>query len=72
MRFKKNKVDRIWGNKYSFDPKGKIDNLDEIPVDIVNALKIVLSADEKKRISKRPTVSTAAFFNYLEGTSLSG
>jgi tetratricopeptide (TPR) repeat protein/TolB-like protein len=69
LRYKKNKVDRIWGNKYSFDPKGKIDDLDEIPVDIVNALKIVLSDDEKKRISKRPTVNTAAFFNYMEGTA---
>jgi tetratricopeptide (TPR) repeat protein len=69
LRYKKNKVARIWGNKYSFDPKGKIDDLDEIPVDIVNALKIVLSDDEKKRISRRPTVNTAAFFNYMEGTT---
>jgi tetratricopeptide (TPR) repeat protein len=69
LRYKKNKVERIWGNKYPFDPKGKIDDLDEIPVDIVNALKIVLSDDEKKRIRKRPTVNTAALFNYLEGTA---
>jgi tetratricopeptide (TPR) repeat protein/TolB-like protein len=69
LRYKKNKVERIWGNKYPFDPKGNIDGLDEIPVDIVNALKIVLSDDEKKRIKKRPTVNTAAFFNYLEGTA---
>lgn len=69
LRYKKNKIDRIWGNKYSFDPKGKIDDLDEIPVDIVNALKIVLSDAEKKRISKRPTVNTAAFFNFMEGTT---
>jgi tetratricopeptide (TPR) repeat protein len=69
LRYKKNKIARIWGNKYSFDPKGKIDDLDEIPVDIVNALKIVLSDEEKKRISKRPTMNTAAFFNYMEGTA---
>jgi tetratricopeptide (TPR) repeat protein/TolB-like protein len=69
LRYKKNKVERIWGNKYQFDPRGKIDDLDEIPVDIVNALKIVLSNDEKKRIKKRPTVNTAALFNYLEGTA---
>jgi len=69
LRYKKNKVERIWGNKYPFDPRGKIDDLDDIPVDIVNALKIVLSYDEKKKIKKRPTVNTAAFFNYLEGTA---
>ncbi len=29
----------------------------------------MLSAEEKSRIKKRPTVNTAAFFNYLEGTT---
>jgi serine/threonine-protein kinase len=69
MRYSKNKVAPIWARKYSFSPKGNIDELSEIPIDIGNALKIVLSDEEKKRIGKRPTVNTAAFFNYMEGTT---
>lgn len=69
MRYSKNKVAPIWARKYSFNPKGNIDELSEIPIDIGNALKIVLSEEDKKRIGKRPTVNTAAFFNYIEGTT---
>jgi serine/threonine-protein kinase len=69
MRYSKNKVAPIWARKYSFNPKGNIDELSEIPIDIGNALKIVLSEEDKRRIGKRPTVNTAAFFNYIEGTT---
>jgi serine/threonine-protein kinase len=69
MRYSKNKVTPIWARKYSFNPTGNIDELSEIPIDIGNALKIVLSEEDKRRIGKRPTVNTAAFFNYIEGTT---
>jgi len=59
----------IWTDKFSVDPKGNFSELLEIPIEIGNQLKIVLSAEEKNRIKKKPTVNTAAFFNYLEGTT---
>jgi tetratricopeptide (TPR) repeat protein len=69
MKASKNKVKTIWTNKYFFNPNGDITELSEIPIDIVKELKIVLSAAEKNRISKRPTLNTAAFLNYAEGTT---
>jgi len=69
MKANKNKFRTIWTRKYEFNPKGSIDELTEIPIDIGNQLKIELSEDEKNRIGKRPTMNTAAFFNYVEGTT---
>ena len=69
IKANKNKARTIWANKYSFDPNGNYSELNEIPIDIGNQLKIELSSEEKSRIKKRPTVNTAAFFNYMEGTT---
>ena len=69
MKANKNKFRTIWTRKYEFNPKGSIDELTEIPIDIGNQLKIVLSEEEKNRIGKRPTMNTAAFFNFVEGTT---
>ena len=66
----KNKITTIWAHKYPFDPNGNITELNEIPIDIGNKLKIALSAEEKSRISKRPTLNTAAFLSYTEATVL--
>ncbi len=66
----KNKITTIWAHKYPFNPHGNIDELYEIPIDIGNKLKIALSAEEKRRISKRPTLNTAAFLSYTEATVL--
>ncbi|MCX6260965.1 MAG: hypothetical protein NTY95_09010 [Bacteroidia bacterium] len=66
----KNKITTIWAHKYPFDPKGNITELNEIPIDIGNKLRIALSAEEKSRISKRPTLNTAAFLSYTEATVL--
>ncbi|MFZ0282749.1 MAG: hypothetical protein WAL29_13945 [Bacteroidales bacterium] len=69
VRARKGKVISIWGNKFYFDPDGNIDELSEIPIEIAEKLKMAVSTEEKSRISKRPTLNTAAFLNYLEGTS---
>ncbi len=59
----------IWTDKFSIDPNGNFSELFEIPIKLGNQLKIALSDEEKSRIKKKPTVNTAAFFNYLEGTT---
>jgi tetratricopeptide (TPR) repeat protein/TolB-like protein len=69
VRASKKNAATIWTHNYTFDPKGSIAELNKIPIHIGNELKIVLSAEEKNRISKKPTVNTAAFFNYFEGTA---
>ncbi len=66
----KNKITTIWAHKYPFNPNGNITELNEIPIDIGNKLKIALSAEEKSRINKRPTLNTAAFLSYTEATVL--
>jgi len=69
MKFSKNKVKTLWTNRYSFDPGGDIADLTDIPLDIIKELRIALSAEEKNRVGKRPTVNTAAFLNYSEGNT---
>jgi tetratricopeptide (TPR) repeat protein/TolB-like protein len=60
IRASKNNSATIWTHNYTFD---------KIPIHIGNELKIVLSAEEKNKISKKPTANTAAFFNYYEGAA---
>jgi tetratricopeptide (TPR) repeat protein len=69
IRVSGNKALTIWSDKYSFDPHGIFAELDKIPMDIGNKLKLVLSTEEKDKIKKKPTLNTAAFFNYLEGST---
>jgi len=69
MKFSKNKVKTLWTNRYSFDPGGDIAELTDIPLDIIKELKIALSAEEKNRVGKKPSVNTAAFLNYSEGNT---
>jgi len=59
----------IWTDEFSIDPNGNYSELLDIPIKIGNQLKILLSAEEKSRIKKKPTMNTAAFFNFLEGTT---
>lgn len=64
-----NKALTIWSDKYPFNPDGILTELDKIPMDIGNKLKVVLSAEEKDKIRRKPTLNRAAFFNYLEGST---
>lgn len=69
IKAKKGKPVTIWANKFYFDPEGSIAEINEIPIEIAKRLNLVLTVEEKDRIKKRPTLNTAAFLNYMEGTN---
>lgn len=57
----------LWSEKYDRERQHILDVQDEITANIVNALAVQLTADEKQRIAKRYTTSIDAYDDFLKG-----
>jgi TolB-like protein/tetratricopeptide (TPR) repeat protein len=70
IRVKKEKV--IWAKNFDLGQNDdiNIDKLIEIPIQIAKNLEMALTPEVKSRINKRPTKSTTAYLNYIEGTAV--
>jgi serine/threonine protein kinase/tetratricopeptide (TPR) repeat protein len=61
----------LWSERYDREMEDVFAIQDEIATNIVNALKVVLSAKEEAAIKKVPTQSVRAYEYYLRGRQLS-
>jgi TolB-like protein/tetratricopeptide (TPR) repeat protein len=59
--------DRVWGERYDRKPTEIVSLQSEIARDVSEKLKITLSGDEEKRISKSDTTNPEAYRLYLQG-----
>ena len=69
IRAKKDKI--IWADHFIIDQEGGIDveKLTEIPVQIAYNLLVSLTAETKREIRNKPTLSAAAYLNYVKGNN---
>jgi eukaryotic-like serine/threonine-protein kinase len=58
---------QLWGEQYSREMRDIFEVQEEIASEISSKLQLKLSADEKKRIRKRPTDDASAYKLYLKG-----
>ncbi|MEO8193449.1 MAG: protein kinase [Gemmatimonadales bacterium] len=58
---------QLWSQRYDRDMEDVFAIQDEIAQNIVKALRVILSDDEKKAIEKSPTVKVEAYECYLRG-----
>jgi len=58
---------RLWGKQYSRKLADLLAVQEEIANEISNTLRLSLTGDEKKRLSKRPTHDALAYQDYLRG-----
>jgi serine/threonine protein kinase/Flp pilus assembly protein TadD len=59
--------DQLWAQRYDRDMEDVFAIQDEIAQNIVKALRVILSEDEKRAIEKVPTVNVEAYECYLRG-----
>lgn len=60
----------LWSEKYDREIRNVFDVQDDITNNIVNALSIKLTEEEKRRVSKKYTVSLEAYDDFLRGQAL--
>lgn len=58
---------QLWGAQYHRKPGDILSIQDEISTEISEKLRLKLTRDEKKRLSKRPTADAEAYRLYLKG-----
>jgi serine/threonine protein kinase/Tfp pilus assembly protein PilF len=58
---------QLWGEQYGREMRDIFEVQEEIASEISSKLQLKLSADEKKRIRKRPTEDASAYKLYLKG-----
>jgi len=58
---------QLWSQRYDRDMEDVFAIQDEIAQNIVKALRVILSEDEKRAIEKAPTVNVEAYECYLRG-----
>ncbi len=57
----------LWSQKYNREEEDVFPLIEEISLEVVNALKVTLNADEKTAIEKRYTENTEAYSLYMQG-----
>jgi tetratricopeptide (TPR) repeat protein len=65
---KKNKL--IWAHDYILHQNDDIEELYEIPLEIMRKLKIALAPEVKRKLNLRPTKSSAAYLSYVKGETV--
>jgi len=63
-------VSQLWGDQYNRKRSDLLSIQEEITQEIVENLRLKLSAEEKTRIARRPTDNPEAYSEYLRGQSL--
>jgi len=58
---------RLWGEQYNRKLADAVTVQEEIAKEISERLRLSLSGDEKRRLTKRPTVDAEAYRDYLRG-----